>query len=123
MKIKNKKGQVGSYIVWFIGAIFIITFGAIVAPLGTNFNAQMYLAGEDIIDVTIDDIIDINDNIIRNEVNASLQSAKASAAHTIEINANMFQYSWILFLIISTMIIFLSTRRSVEFSRSGGGFI
>jgi len=123
MKKINKKGQVSSYIVWFIGAIFIITIGAFIAPLGANFNTQMYLAGEDILERTEPDIADINDVAIRTQINASLQSAKASAGHNIEINLNVFEYSWVLFLVISTMIIFVGTRQLIEFQGSGGGFI
>lgn len=117
----NRRGQVTFYISFMIAAIFIILVAAFFAPMGVRFNTEMYLAGEKILNNTQESINDIADDTIREQINASIEVAKAAQVTNISVNASLFQYSWILVLAALAIIIFLQTRRMVEFG--AGGFI
>ena len=46
LKIKSNKAQVSMYIVFWITLVFIIVIAAVLAPVGVQFNTQIYEAGE-----------------------------------------------------------------------------
>lgn len=117
--MKNKKGSVTLMIVFFIAAVIIITITAVLAPMGVLFNTAMFTAGEDILNQSQPYIDDIKDTDIRNTINDVVTSAKAAGSDNIEVNANLFQYSWVFIIILTGLIIFLLTRRAVEY----GGLI
>lgn len=122
-KKKNKKGSVAIYISFMIVAFIIILIAAVLAPMGVEFNTQAYLAGQTILEQANESIQNINDAAIKAEVQGALDAAFDSAANNIEVNANVFQYSWIAVLFLSALTVFLFTRRVVEFSQGFGGFI
>jgi len=119
---KGKKGQAAIYFAWFVVAITILLIGAFVAPLGVRFSTEMYSAGEDILNDTMPVIEDIQDDEIRMSINNSINNAKDNTETNIDVASNLFQYSWVMLLIITIVGLFLYTRRLVEFG-GGGGFV
>lgn len=118
---KDKKGAITLYIAFFIVAILVIVIAAIFAPMGVLFNSEMYKAGEDILAEANASIQNISDPTVKAQVQASINSAQASAQDNIEINANIFQYSWIFILVLAAVMVFLATRTITEYQT--GGFV
>lgn len=119
--IKNKKAVVSLYFAFLISAIIIILFAAIFAPMGVLFNTEMYKAGENILKQANNSIAGINDTAVRLSVQEAVDSGLLATEDNIKTNAALFQYSWLLVIGLTALIMFLITRRIVEYS--GGGFI
>lgn len=117
----KKKAQVTMYIYFMFMAIIIIVIAAVFAPMGVLFNTKMYEAGEGILLDANDSIADINDATVRARVYAVVNSAYDAGENNIEVNANIFQYSWIIILVLTGIVVYLQTRRLVEVG--AGGFI
>lgn len=121
MKKQNKKAQAVLYVFFIITAIIIVTIAAVLAPMGVLFNTKMYAAGEAILEDAQPDIDNINDANIRAAVNSSVAAAKQAGSTSITVNSSIFQYSWILILLITGLVVFLQARRLIEVG--AGGFI
>lgn len=117
----DKRGVVGYYITFFIVAIIIVTTAAVMAPMGVLFNVKMYQAGESILLLANDSIADIQDATVRQSIYNITDTALSATTTNIEVNADIFQYGWILIIGLVGLVIFLFTRRTVEFA--GGGFV
>lgn len=120
MKKINKKGQISIYVFFMFIAIIIIVIAGVLAPMGVLFNTKMLQAGESILNKSMDEIEGINDPTIRTQINDSVYSAIDASADNIEVNAGLFQYSWLLILGLTGLVVFLFSRRVVEISGSGG---
>lgn len=119
--MQNKKASITLYISFLIFAIVIIIITAVLAPMGVIFNTEMYLAGEKLLEDANESIQGISDATVKAQVQASLNEAKNAGANNIEINNNMFQYAWIIIIILVGLMIFLITRSLTEIQ--GGGVI
>jgi hypothetical protein len=115
----NKRGQAATYIVWFISALALLLIAAFLAPMGVRFNTALFIAGETILNQSQDDIANIDDADIRASINASIVQAKASGENNIEVLTDVFQYSWVVVLGCSVLVLFLWTRRNVEYGQGG----
>lgn len=114
MKKLNKRGSVMLYITFIITALIVILIGAFFVPMGVRFNSALYVAGEQILKDSQPDIDRIQDNAIRTQLNETLTTAKQASADNIEVNAQLFRYSWILVIGLVALIIFIFTRRLTE---------
>lgn len=123
MKAKKpcKKAQVSMYFVFIITAIIIIVISAVLAPMGVLFNIKMYEAGENILLQANESISGINDPTVRAAIYNVTESALDAGQTNIEVNSDIFQYGWILVIVLSGIVIFIFTRRTVEYS--GGGMV
>lgn len=121
MKRLKKKGQAVLYVFWFITAVIIVTIAAVLAPMGVLFNTKMLQAGEDILDKSLDEINAIDDVTVKAAVNDTVLAAKNAGTTNINVNANFFQYSWVIILLITGVITFLQARRLIEVG--AGGFV
>lgn len=117
----GKRGQVVLYIYFFIAMIILVTIAAVLAPMGVRFNSAMYTAGEGILADAQPDIDAIQDASIRTAINESVTAAKSAGQNNVEVNAAIFQYSWVLVLILIAVILFIQSRRLIEVGR--GGFV
>lgn len=118
---KNKRGSISIYVTFITVAIFVVLIGAVFAPMGILFNTEMFKAGEGILNRSSDSIAGIQDVEVRNSVLGITQSAKDSYETNVEVNGALFQYSWLIVLVLTGLVLFLFTRRIVEFQ--GGGSI
>lgn len=124
MKIfRRKDGVIMLYITFFIVAILVITLAAVIAPMGVRFNTVMYEAGEQLLIDSNATLAQINNTEVQTELYGAIDEALDSAQTNIDINTDIFQYGWIVVLILVFLIIFIFTRRTVEVQGGAGGFI
>lgn len=117
----NKKGSVMFYISFIIASIMILCIAAFAAPMGVRFNTEMYTAGQEILNDTISEIVpNINDPTIATNLNNTIVSARDAAVYNIEVSSAMYQYGWLLVIALTAVILFIYTRRVVEYT---GGLV
>lgn len=112
--MKSKKGSLSIYITFIFLAVIIIVVAAVMAPFGVLFNTEMYAVGDDIIMDANESISQISDSGVRNSIYDMITSAKEAEINNIEINSNIFQYSWVFVIILTLVVVFLYTRRISE---------
>lgn len=117
---RNKKGQVTLYLGFLVLAIVLITFVAIGAPLGIRFTTEAFRASEKIIDETNSSISMIQDESVKGEIGQIISVGKTTTADHVELLGAFFQYGWVVVLISCVLVVFLSTRRLVDY---GGGIV
>lgn len=111
----SRRGQV---VIWFsfvIVALVVITVSAILAPAGVQFTTASYLAGEKILNNSLDDINDIQDVDVRTAVFDVVDSAKDATEDNIEVNSAIFRYGWVIVVALVGFILFLLTRSLTNF--------
>lgn len=118
---RQKKGQVTIYLTFMIVAIFILFIAAFFAPMGVLLNSKLYEAAEMIMLDANESISNIQDDVVREQIQAEIQAGLDASQNNINVNANIFQYSWIIILALVAIVVFLFTRRMVEYGQ--GGFI
>lgn len=118
-KIKGKKGNVSLYLVFIITALVIILIAAVLAPMGVLVNVKLYAAGEQILLDANESIASIQDTDVRSAVYSDVGAALDSAENNIEVNANIFQYSWVFVLLLTGLVLFIFTRSLTEINRGG----
>jgi len=121
--LKNKKGIIWMYVIFMISAIIIVTVAGVLAPMGVLFNTKMMEAGVNILSIANESIQDIDDAGVRAAIGNATEQALDAGVSNIEVQSDLFQYSWVIVLILGAIIFFLATRRSIEVSGGGGGFI
>ena len=119
-KKTNKKANLSLYIVWFILAIIIILTAALIVPMGTIFATTMYAEGEKLLVMSNSSIERIQDQEVKDRIQAIIGSAKDSAELNIETSTNIFKYSWLIVIIITIIVLFLIARSYVEINQGGG---
>jgi hypothetical protein len=121
MKKLKKRGSVTLYLVFLIIAIIIVMISAVAAPMGVLFNTRMYQAGEDIMLQANESINDIDNATVRARLHGVVGNGLSNVENNIEVNNALFQYGWVLLIGLSALVVFLFTRRIVEYG--GGGLI
>ena len=118
--LKNKRGTIMLYITFIILAVIIITISAVVAPMGVLFNTKMYQVGEQIILDANESISAIDNSTVRTNLQTMFSNALGNTENNIEVNNSIFQYGWIIVLVLTGLVLFIYTRRLVEVGSSGG---
>jgi hypothetical protein len=117
---RNKKGVLTFYIIFLVLAIFVIFITAVMAPFGVLINTEFYEIGEDMILDANETASKINDAGVRQALQDSFSESLAGIDNNIEVNNGLFQYSFIIVLIVGALFLFLYSRRLVE---AGYGFV
>ena len=117
----NRKAQVMILISFLIMATVIIVIGAIVAPLGTRISSEFYVAGEQILADSQPVLSQIQDAEVSQALNDTIAAARASQQDNITVTSNMYQYSWVFVIVLTALVMFIFTRRLVEYGV--GGFV
>ena len=120
MKKINNKGAVMIYITFIIMAFIIIFIAAFAIPMGIRFNTEMYKAGEKIINDANQSLEGIQNETMRAQIRAVLNTGLSGIKNNIEVNTALFKYSWIIVLGLTALVMFIYTRRLVEY---GGGIV
>ena len=115
----GRKAQVSLMIVFFIVAMLIVVIAAVLAPLGVDINTKFYEAGEEILLDANASIAAINDSGVRAEIYETVGDAMDNTQTNIEVNAAVFKYGWVFVLVMACLVVFLYTRRLVEYGGSG----
>lgn len=116
----SKKAQVTFFISWVILAIVITLIAALIIPFGTLFTIEAYKGGEMVWNITEPRITAIQDTNVRNAITTAVTEAKAATQTSIEMETDIYQYSWVIMLVVLALVAFLFTRKNVE---TGGGVI
>jgi hypothetical protein len=116
---KYKKAQLTIWFVFIITAIIVITLTAVIIPLGVRINTEFYKAGADLIAQSNASISSISDADVKSELQATFAGAMSSEQDNITVGTNIFQYSWIVVLVIISLVLFLYARRMVEVGPGG----
>lgn len=112
----NKRGQVAFFIVFLFLSLTIVIIGGIAAPLGARFSSELFVAGGKILNETRTDVIpNIDDPDIRSSLDGVFVSAVNSGESNIEISTSMFQWSWLVLLILTGVVFYLLTRQSIPY--------
>jgi hypothetical protein len=119
----SKKGFIGVYIIFMVFSLLILIIAAVLVPLSIRMNTEFTAAGARIINSSIDKIDAIDDANIRTELRGAMTDAISASAQNIEIQAAIFQYSWIIIVVIMGLFLFLYTRQLVEYQQGGSGLI
>ncbi len=119
---KNRKAQIGFLFAWFVMAMLIVVISSVLAPMGVLANVEFIQAGELILQQANESLQGIDDPTIRAAVNDSINEAFDSAQTNIDVNTDLFQYGWVILLILTAIMVYLVTRQTVEFRNFGGVF-
>lgn len=115
----KKKGNITLYLVFMFAAIILVVIAAVIAPLGVLINTKFYAAGEDIMLRANSSVSKIQNATVRDKLNGIYGNSLGSIDNNIEVNNSLFQYSWIVVLILGGLIVFLFTRAMVEYGQGG----
>lgn len=118
---RGKRAVVGLYITFFIMAVLIVVIAGVLAPMGVLFNARMMEAGVDILNDANVSISNIDDAGVRSAVRNVTEEAIGAGTTNIEMQSDLFQYSWVFIVVLAGIVVFMITRRLVEYG--GGGFV
>lgn len=116
---RSKRGQVVIYLTFMIAAIVIVLLAAVFAPMGVRINTEFMTAGSNLLTDSQGRLDAIQDQDVRAALNASLDEAILAGEDNIDIQSDIFQYSWILVVAVTAFVIFLLGRRIVEFGAGG----
>lgn len=103
---------------FLILAFTIIIIGGLAGPIGARFSSEIFAVGEELLIETQQEVLpNINDPDIRNGLNASFNAAIASGTDNIEVATGLYEYAWIVLLVLTGIVVFLITRNSIPFQR------
>ena len=106
--IKKNKGIIGMFLIFvFLSVILIFLFGFGI-PMLIEFNTNMYNAGVDVINST-----DISN--LPQDAQDVINSAKDSVPQQINILSFFWKYSWVIVMLIVIFILFMKSRKEIEF--------
>ena len=71
--------------------------------------------------LTFDDIDNIQNETVRNEIKGVINEGLSGTQTNIEVSSDIFQYSWVIFILVAGLIIFLFARQVSEYQQ--GGFV
>ena len=117
--MKYKKGAVTLYLIFIVSSLFILLIAAFAAPFGARFSSEVYAIGDDLIQEANETLEGISDASVKQNLQDSFSNALSATENNISLTTGMYQYSWLLFIGLTALIIFLFTRALVE-TRGGG---
>lgn len=119
----NKKGSIVIYFVFILTALFVVLLAGVLAPMGVQINSVIYAEAEKIMLDANDTIQNITNEGVKEQLESLFSSSMAAQQNNIEVNNAIFQYGWILVLVITGLVLFLISRSLVEFRQGSGGLI
>lgn len=114
----NNKGSVLLYILVFVIGAFLLVLVAVIAPLGVKLNSELYLASENIKDDLAPSFSSSPE--LESQINNFTSATLEAQSFNIEAQTDIFQYGWIIVLVLTGFIVFLLTRTMVERQVGGG---
>lgn len=118
---KNRHGQISLYIGLVFIIFIIILLTGLFAPMGAFIASNFYVAGQNLIVASNSTIQNITDPTVRTTLTNTFNDANNNAVTNISVATNLYQYSWVIIIVLAALIAFLYARRLVEFGQ--GGFI
>jgi len=119
---KGRKSSITMYFIYIILVTGILFVAAVAAPMGIRFASVLYVHGEKQIIEANKTISQIQNETVRNSIQGIFGSAVQSQQNNIEVYTAMYQYGWIIVIVLTSLILFLLTRIRVEVG-SGQGLL
>ena len=116
----NTKGSLSLYFAFILFFLFVIFLGAILAPMISNMTVKMYSSGQMIMNDANYSAAQIQDANMRAQIQGLYQGVKDSTVTNVDILSKVSQYAWVLVVLGGGLIIFILTRKSVEYERGQG---
>lgn len=111
-RLGQSKGVLGVFMIFILMAVILTFLFAVGLPFLMSAHTEFYKAGEIVLqDIDLTTIQDVN---VRNEINASLESAKSATTENISILSYFYQYAWVIIIIVILFILFMESRVIVE---------
>lgn len=110
---KEIYGSLSFFFIFIYLSVILLTLFAVAIPMMININTEFFEAGQDIIDMANDDFV-IGDSEVAQAVADSMSDASDSTANQIVILSGFFQYSWVIIIVVVTLVIYIIARSTVE---------
>lgn len=110
----NSRGSVSYFFVFVILSVVLVTLFAFAIPLLQAIDTAFYEAGEDILLDANETASNIQNDNIRESIQANFQAQTESIPTQIDILSTFHQYGWIIIILAIVLVIFLITRQTVE---------
>jgi len=115
--IKDERGSFSYFMVFIMLAVILVFLFAIGIPMLTQINSEFYKAGEPMLDTAYDNAMLIEDADVQAAMLSNIEGQRQSIPDQIEVLSIFFQYGWLIIILVIVMVLFMSSRRSIE---SGG---
>lgn len=115
----GKKAQLAIFFAFIVVLLVIIMITAVIIPVGVELNTQFFLAGEEILAQANESMAAISDATVREQVQNSTAAAMSASQTNIEVGNDLFRYSWVMMLVVTGLVVFMLTRKNVEYGQQG----
>lgn len=115
-KKMNQKGSLAYAMVFFMLALTLIFFFALIIPMLIDINTEMYaVAGNKLLPNALAAANTIQDANVRTAMLNSINNANDSVTTNTDILSGFFQYGWLIVIFVIVVVMFILARRSVEY--------
>ena len=115
--MKDERGSFSYFMVFIMLAVILVFLFAIGIPMLTQINSEFYKAGEPMLDTAYENAMLIEDADVQAAMLSNIEGQRQSIPDQIEVLSIFFQYGWLIIILVIVMVLFMSSRRSIE---SGG---
>ena len=102
---RGRKGILGFFLVFIILALVCIFLFGLIIPISIKLDSEIYNAAGDILGMV---------NTTNENITEAVEAARASISEQIEIKAAFFKYSWLIVILIISLVLFMKARTTVE---------
>ena len=115
--MKDERGSFSYFMVFIMLAVILVFLFAIGIPMLTQINSEFYKAGEPMLDTAYENAMLVEDADVQAAMLSNIDGQRQSIPDQVEVLSIFFQYGWLIIILVIVMVLFMSSRRSIE---SGG---
>ena len=115
--MKDERGSFSYFMVFIMLAVILVFLFAIGIPMLTQINSEFYKAGEPMLDTAYENALLVEDADVQAAMLSNIDGQRQSIPDQVEVLSIFFQYGWLIIILVIVMVLFMSSRRSIE---SGG---
>jgi predicted PurR-regulated permease PerM len=119
--MKSNKGVISMFIIFIIAAIVGVLIFAVFIPMGISFTTTMYHEGDTLIADANTTANLISDPTVKANLQDAFAEARGQTENHITFLSFLYQYGWIFVVGLVALVLFVYTRRLVEYG--GGGYV
>lgn len=117
---RNNKGTLSFFAMFIAVSIVIIISCAIFIPFIVDFIYKSYTTSQEIMSMGEEEINKIENQSVKRDLYNSYNATMESTSFQITILQNFYRYSWLIVIIIISLVAYVSARRLVEYEGRGG---
>lgn len=118
--LKSEKGNVVYFVGFLIFAVLITFVFVILSPALQNFNTNMYVVSEKIINTNKQDAQSIQEESIKQDILDTYNGQLDSMQLNVDVLGSLYKYAWLIILLLFALVLYLFTRQNVELGVAGG---